>query len=521
MNECTVLQDAKPLFLIGAPRSGTTILTKLLNAHSRIVLTNETAVFLQLNDMINKSRIGAKAGIPFGKSYNHLWSHHLRTNAKQLIESYYEQIVLQENKENLAYWGEKHPHLSNCLPFVSELYPEAMYVYVVRDPRDVACSLAEMNGVPIRQAIDGWKLFSRKYEAFIKSIPSERLKVIKYEDLVYDYGVALADLFEALNLDMDDSSEQYLTMNKNKDSHRPDSVRTFDYSEKSVGRWSRDMSHEDHEYVHSKCSDFVNTYDYPHDVDRGSSRDEIVEFKCNICGFWNRARKFDLDRERKSCERCHSSVRTRSIIHLLSVELFGQSLRMDEFLDSKRIAGIGLSDWLGYANRLASKFSYVNTFPDKKPKFDICNPKGHEPVDFLIAPEVFEHVAPPVFSAFTGAYKTLKDDGVLILTTPFMNKIESTIEHFPELFDYKLVERAGGDYVLVNTTADGRRQVFRDLKFHGGVGKMLEMRIFSRNDLLDHLRSAGFTKVDVRDEDCPKYGIVWRYPWSTPIVARK
>ena len=36
MNERAVLPHTKPLFLIGAPRSGTTILTKLLNAHSEI-----------------------------------------------------------------------------------------------------------------------------------------------------------------------------------------------------------------------------------------------------------------------------------------------------------------------------------------------------------------------------------------------------------------------------------------------------------------------------------------------------
>jgi hypothetical protein len=47
------------------------------------------------------------------------------------------------------------------------------------------------------------------------------------------------------------------------------------------------------------------------------------------------------------------------------------------------------------------------------------------------------------------------------------------------------------------------------------------MRIFSRNDILVHLRSAGFTRVDIRDEDCPERGILWLHPWSTPVVARR
>ena len=78
-----------------------------------------------------------------------------------------------------------------------------------------------------------------------------------------------------------------------------------------------------------------------------------------------------------------------------------------------------------------------------------------------------------------------------------------------------------GGYKLVNATADGRRQTFRNLKFHGGEGQSLEMRIFSRKDILDHLRSAGFTRVDIRDEDYPERGILWLHPWSTPMVARR
>ena len=521
MTECTVVQRARPLFLIGAPRSGTTILTKLLNAHSEILLTNETAVFLQLNEMIAKSDVGVRAGILFGKVYHRLWASHLRGHARHLIETFYEKISKQENKTAVKYWGEKHPHLNACLPLVYELYPEATYIYAVRDPRDVACSIAEMNGVPVRKAIRNWRRFADTYEAFVESLPPEKLVVVKYEHLVSDYESVLSNLVNVLGLSMDDTFLQYINENKDRDSHNPGDSSVLDYSEKSAHRWTREMSNEDLVHVESMCSEFLSKYGYSQDETRIRTQEPYLEFECNICGFQNKVERNHLDRERRSCGQCHSSVRTRSIIHLLSMEVFDRSLRIDEFPKSRHITGVSLSDWPEYAKRLAKKFSYVNTFLHKRPKLDIRDPQGYDPVDFLIASEVFEHVAPPVFAAFTGAYKTLKKDGVLILTTPFMNKIESTIEHFPDLFDYKLVKGAGVDYELVNTTADGRRQVFRDLKFHGGVGQMLEMRIFSRSDLLNHLQAAGFTKVEVRDEDYTKYGIVWRYPWSTPIVARK
>ena len=88
--------------------------------------------------------------------------------------------------------------------------------------------------------------------------------------------------------------------------------------------------------------------------------------------------------------------------------------------------------------------------------------------DFVISTEVFEHVAPPVSRAFTGAFSLLKPGGHLILTTPFTNK-PATVEHFPDLQDYRIVEFSD-DYVLVNRAKDGRYALHENLIFHGGPG---------------------------------------------------
>jgi len=512
---------AKPLFLIGPPCSGTEALANVLNVHSEILLTDETGVFLQLNELIEKNRVGVRAGILFGKNYHRLWAEHLRENAAELIEFFYERIAVREGKSTIRYWGEQHPHLSGCLPFVSELYPEATYVYVVRDPRDAIGAIAGTDGVPVLEAIDAWKRSTNSCETFIRTLPAERLEVVKYEDLVLDFESVLTDLLRKLDLGVDDALRQCVANHRNRETRRSNVLPALDGSANSAGQSATNMTSDERIQVHSKCRKFITKYGFHRHAEAPATSADFIVFQCNICGVDNRLERSGFDRERRSCKRCHSSVRTRSIIHLLSMELFGESLTIDEFPKSEHITGIGLSDWKGYADALAEKFAYVNTYYHKHPKFDICSPKDFDPVDFLIASEVFEHVNPPVRDAFTGAYAALKDGGVLILTTPFMNRIGHTIEHFPELHEYKLTRRMLGGYKLVNTTVDGRRQVFRNLKFHGGEGQSLEMRLFSRNDILDHLRSAGFTRVDIRDEDCPERGILWLHPWSTPMVARR
>lgn len=213
----------------------------------------------------------------------------------------------------------------------------------------------------------------------------------------------------------------------------------------------------------------------------------------------------------------------RAVIHVLSLELLGQSLALTDFPIRKDLVGAGLSDWATYASQLEQRFSYTNTFYDVEPRLDITHvtPAQAETLDFLIASDVFEHVVPPVDAAFTGAARLLKSGGLLVFTVPYVIEPgRPTIEHFPELHEFELVSR-GGKRALVNITADGRRQEFEQLVFHGGGGLTLEMRVFSEADLLRHLDQAGFVDVRVHDEAEPAFGVVWREAWSLPMSARK
>ena len=253
---------------------------------------------------------------------------------------------------------------------------------------------------------------------------------------------------------------------------------------------------------------------------RTASSEGHLSFLCNICSARSTVSGAELGREEPSCKACGSSVRNRAIIHALSLALFGASVPLDDFPVRPDIAGLGLSDWHEYASRLAAKFGYENTFFDRSPQLDITNIPDDRfgGYDFVIASEVFEHVATPVSDALANTYRLLKPRGVLILSVPYTLD-DDTTEHFPELHRYELIDVAG-QKVLLNRTQDGRWQVFEDLVFHGGDGATLEMRLFGRESLLRMLYIAGFEDVEVHDRDDPRFGIVFREPWSLPITAR-
>jgi SAM-dependent methyltransferase len=241
-----------------------------------------------------------------------------------------------------------------------------------------------------------------------------------------------------------------------------------------------------------------------------------VKSSCNICDTI-----LELEgspaRDDANCPECHSSARTRAVIHALSVALFGRPMPISEFPELP-LKGMGLSDW-GYDWRLAEKFAYRNTFYEKEPRLDISDPPEDlwGTLDFLIASDVFEHIAPPVEKGFEGVYRLLKPGGVFVVTVPYLrDDSKPHLERFPSLAEWEVVDFRGSP-ILVNRT-DAGWEVFDDLIFHGGNGVVLEMRHFSHASLLGYLREAGFQ--DVTDwRDC----FEWANPVSAgfPMVARK
>jgi SAM-dependent methyltransferase len=250
-----------------------------------------------------------------------------------------------------------------------------------------------------------------------------------------------------------------------------------------------------------------------------SAIDEQIEFRCNLCGTSACCQRSLLSRETISCPRCGSTVRFRAIADLVVREVLGVEAALPDLAPHPEVTGLGLSDADAYAHALASKFTYENTYYHTQPRFDITDvaPDRIGRYDFVTASDVFEHVAPPVARAFVNARRLLKPGGRFIFTVPFTLD-DDTIEHYPDLHDYRLIEQ-DGRWQVHNTTARGETQRFDDPVFHGGPGTTLEMRLFSRAALERHFLAAGFARVRVAAEPCEAFGIVWPEPWSVPMVA--
>lgn len=189
-----------PIIVYGAPRSGTTYLEQILNAHPAIFISHETRVFAWLHGALNLTE-------------NHLlvandrdvFVEHLRAVFPQVMRDFYRRLA-----PGVRYWGDKNPHyadprVAGSLDLVAELFPGSLFIHIIRDGRDVVSSLLrkDRQGKPwatFEQAHDTWKKHVRLGRAFGQKLPHRYLE-LRYERLVADDVAVSREILQFLGLD--------------------------------------------------------------------------------------------------------------------------------------------------------------------------------------------------------------------------------------------------------------------------------------------------------------------------------
>ena len=247
---------------------------------------------------------------------------------------------------------------------------------------------------------------------------------------------------------------------------------------------------------------------------------QMNAFHCNICGSRNQYDPLHDSSTRTPgplCINCKSSVRFRLIAYLFSSEIMGGNGFLPSTKDSL-LQGIGLSDSPPIAKRLSQFKGYTNTFFHKEPYLDIASVKQTRlNLDYIISSDVFEHTPPPVDRPFRVSAKMLRDGGKLLFSVPITDQY---VEHFPSLHDYQILESKTG-YILANATQEGKLEIANDLRFHGGPGSTLEMRIHSAKSIDTCLRNAGFSAWRYYNLEKPMHGIFQIAGLSHTWIATK
>ena len=207
--------EMTPVFIGGCGRSGTTLLGSVLGAHSDCLCVPESPFktdILRFYDPATTDSRRMLAAILETRRFK-LWGLDSATLARDLdetIQSYPQGLLWLVAKYGECVgkpmprvWVDHTPANVRSAVTLSELFPHAKYIHLVRDGRGVASSILPLDWGP--NTIDGvaeWWTESVAYGLAAESWGGvQRIARVRYEDLVSNFEATLRTLCSFLGLD--------------------------------------------------------------------------------------------------------------------------------------------------------------------------------------------------------------------------------------------------------------------------------------------------------------------------------
>lgn len=189
----------RPIIVIGgAPRSGTTLLRRLVDAHPAICCGPESSLLLPGRPSF------PGVALDYGLDPGQLLDWYRRSDSQT---SYVERVSVAYMKEReKGRWAEKTPLNVAHIDWTFRHFPQARFVHVMRDGRDASASVRHH---PLRRLVDGtWvrvpfsrpfgncvQAWDRLVRAGLRHRGDPRYMEIRYEDLVLQPERTLRGLF--------------------------------------------------------------------------------------------------------------------------------------------------------------------------------------------------------------------------------------------------------------------------------------------------------------------------------------
>ena len=149
-----------PVYIIGNPRSGTSLLRLMLTCHPEVVIPPEGQFFLWLE--------GKYGDMIFPEAANRFIDELVETKKFEMwgieklqLQEIFKEYVPQSFRDAVAlvyctygvlkgrtefkYWGDKNTLWDDKLNRVLNYFPNSKFIHIVRDGRDVACSFKDLS----------------------------------------------------------------------------------------------------------------------------------------------------------------------------------------------------------------------------------------------------------------------------------------------------------------------------------------------------------------------------------------
>jgi tetratricopeptide (TPR) repeat protein len=228
-------EDKRPVFIVGMPRSGTSLTEQILAAHPRVHAAGELYVLSNITKQM-RLELGCNEAFPF---YLDKLS---QDNIDAMARAYLAQLTgLSSQADRVT---DKMPHNFYLLGLMQLLFPGARIIHCQRDPMDTCLSIYFQDFHEKHKFAKD--LFSigthyhqyRRLMEYWKQVITLPLLDLRYEELVNDQENVTRRILEFCELEWDDRCLQFHNVKRTIDTASYDQVRQPLYT-KSVQRWRR------------------------------------------------------------------------------------------------------------------------------------------------------------------------------------------------------------------------------------------------------------------------------------------
>jgi hypothetical protein len=214
-------------FIMGRPRSGTTLLSTLFDAHPNVKIPPEFPIMLPLYQRFRKVKNWDEAAIRqfVGFIFQHnVFIHRTLENLKIDREEFTAGLLKMQGKgtirdflkavnasgyslfpkEEILMIGDKNPVYSIYTKRFMKIFPDARFVCIIRDYRDNFVSMRKLADLKLEAPslvlqVYRWKYVARLFLACREKHP-DRFHLIRYEDLVEKPETVMQDICAFLGL---------------------------------------------------------------------------------------------------------------------------------------------------------------------------------------------------------------------------------------------------------------------------------------------------------------------------------
>ena len=187
-----------PIFIVGMPRSGTTLVEQILASHSQVEATDELPFLNRMGLDLEQAGGYAEALAA------------MTEDRQQELAAEYLEKAAQYRREGLPFFIDKAPHNFLHIGLIKTLFPNAKIINVIRDPLDNAIGVFKMyfgKGAEFSFSLEGIIYYWQGYITLMKhwnTLFPDGVKHLSYEDLARNPEAKIEELLNYCELPVEE-----------------------------------------------------------------------------------------------------------------------------------------------------------------------------------------------------------------------------------------------------------------------------------------------------------------------------